>query len=50
MWMLFLPLPLPLAFFEEPALAASQRFELVVAQEAIFFGSALYLTDRCCLE
>ena len=52
MWMLLLPLPipLPLVFFEKPVLAAPQRFELVVAQEANFFGSALYLTGRCCLE
>jgi hypothetical protein len=37
-------------FFEKTVLAAPQRFELVVAQEANFFGSALYLTGRCCLE
>ena len=42
MWLLVLPLLFALAFFEGLLLAASQRFELVVFQEPIFFGSELF--------
>ena len=42
MWLQALPLQGQLVFFEGPVVAASQRFELVLAQEPISFGLGLF--------